>query len=62
MNLCTQKKRKTLQRQTTLYLEDRNFLISILVEDLPDIKKQNEGNVVGWVSQPRYHSDCNPIM
>lgn len=62
MNLRTQKKRKTFQRQTTLYLGHQKFLISISVEDLPDIKKQNEGNVVGWVSQPWYHSNCNPIM
>lgn len=28
-------------------------LVSILVEDLfPDIKKQIENNVVGWLSQP----------
>lgn len=38
-------------KETVLNKEHRNFLISILIEDLlPDIKKQVENNVDGWVS------------
>lgn len=52
MKLCTQRERKTFQRQTTLYLEYRNVFISILVENLlPDLKTQMEDNVVRWVDQ-----------
>ena len=43
---------KTLQRNTALNLEHGNLLISVLVEDLlPDIKKQSEEKVVGWLGQ-----------
>ena len=38
---------KNIQKQTTLNLEHRNLLTSILVEDLPDIKMQIKDNVVG---------------
>lgn len=42
-----------LQRQTALNPEHRNLLISILVGNIfPDMKKQIEDNVVGWVDQP----------
>ena len=42
----------TFQRHTGLKLQGRNLLISILVEDLPDINKQIEDDVVGWVGKP----------
>lgn len=40
---------KTLQRHTTRNIEHRNLLISILVGNLPDVKKEIEDNVVGWM-------------
>ena len=52
---------KAFQRHTGLNLEPRNLLVSVLVEALPDIKKQNE-DVVGWVGQLLYHSRCNQIL
>lgn len=45
---------KTLWRNTPLNLEQRTLLISILGEDLPDIKKQIEDNVVRW-TRPGSH-------
>lgn len=43
---------KTFQRHPALNLEHGNLLISVLAENLlPDIKKQIEHNVVGWLGQ-----------
>ena len=54
---------KTFQRLAALNLEHKILLIFILAEDLlPDIKKQTENNVVGWVGQPPYHSGGNPTL
>ena len=40
-------------KDTALNLEHKTLLISILVENLlPDIKKQTEDNIAGWLGQP----------
>lgn len=40
-------------QDTALNLEHNTLLISILVENLlPDMRKQTEDNIVGWLGQP----------
>lgn len=51
---------ETIPKHTSLNVEHRNLLIFILIKDiLLNIKKQIKNNLVMWVGQPLYHSDCN---
>ena len=44
---------KTFQRHTALNPEHRNLLIYMIVGNpIPDIKKQTEDNIAGWMEQP----------